>query len=474
MRTRGTLNLYLLSVIALAASPGVFGTPAPASDPDNTGGWVLNTEISDEFDGEEIDRSKWLVQGDNGDYYIWKGRAPSQFAPHNVIVADGTLKLRTQWEPDFAFAEESYADGPNNDPYGTLDGKPMPVTTAAIISRKRFLHGYMEVRSKAGDAAMTSSFWAIGFQQELDIYEQMGKPKKPGSIREDYLKTTIHDWSPPAIRPTRAFGYSQRLPFRVADDFHIYAAEWGPDYLKIYVDGEMVHHVTREHLGLDWVLNNPMEIWLDSEIFKWLGLPHKEELPVDFEVDYVRVWQKPSENLLQEHGAFYGFEGPMLFQDTPIPLDLVPENAGNNAYQKFWIIDEASSKSFRITHKRWFSGVESLKYVSISGQPDVQVESPKGGVNLPPGEYELSMKILLKHGNQPQHLRVTLRSPEVVIPPFELNDYPRGKWITIRQTFAKPTASSPDDQIRLAVLAQDLEQGAGDFFIDDIEIRAVD
>ena len=80
----------------------------PASDPQNLGGWVLNEEISDEFEGTELDTNKWFIEGQNGDYYIWKGRPPSQFAPHNVIVEDGKLKLRTQWEPDFDFVKENW------------------------------------------------------------------------------------------------------------------------------------------------------------------------------------------------------------------------------------------------------------------------------------------------------------------------------------------------------------------------------
>lgn len=86
----------------------------------------------------------------------------------------------------------------------------------------------------------------------------------------------------------------------------------GIDYLKLYRDGVLIDHITQDELGTDWVLNNPMEIWLDSEIFKWLGMPDAEELPVDFEIEYMRVWQKPTDNLLDR--AFYGFEGPILLK----------------------------------------------------------------------------------------------------------------------------------------------------------------
>ena len=272
----------------------------PASDKENKEGWVLNEEISDEFEGTEIDTTKWFVEGLNGDYYIWKGRAPSQFVPHNVRVEDGKLKLRTAWEPDYNFYEESYSDGNmGTSKYGEYKGEPMPVTTAAVISKKRFLNGYMEVKSKVGNAAITGAFWAIGYEQELDVYELMGNPKKEGNIRADSYLATGHDWSPPAERPTAVFNHTEDLPYRTADEFHVYGAEWGVDFLKLFIDGKMVHHFTQDDVGLDWVLNNPMEVWLDSEIFFWLGMPHKEELPVDFEIEYMRVWQKPSDNLLE-------------------------------------------------------------------------------------------------------------------------------------------------------------------------------
>ena len=473
-----SLHILIFVVVALGAWCGQAraenDSPLPASDPANEGGWVLNPDLSDEFNGTEIDHDKWFVQGRNGDYYIWKGRPPSQYAPHNVIVEGGFLKIRSQWEPDYPFAEENYADGGNNDLYGELEGKKIPVTTAAIISNKRFLNGYMEVRSKANPTSMTSAFWLIGFEQELDVFEQIGNPQSSGSLRADSTSMTVHDWSPPSLRPTRAFGFKKDLPYKVGEEFHVYAVEWGVDYLKFFLDGELLHTQTREHLGLDWVLNNPMEIWLDSEVFKWLAVPHEDEQwPSDFEIDYVRVWQKPSNNLLQEHEAFFGFEGPMIFGEAPRPLDLLPEDPNPNAYQKFWIIPEGSERSFRITENRWFNGVNSLKYMTIGGAGDIKIMAPEGSINLPPGEYELSFKILLKYGSLPTHLHVNLSAPETKLA-FPLTDEERGKWITLRQRFVREAASDPDDRLSIKVYASELQPGSRDFFLDDIRIEAVD
>ena len=444
----------------------------PASDPQNKGGWLLNTAISDEFNGDAIDHDKWLVQGHEGNYYIWKGRAPSQFAPHNIILEDGHLKIRSQWEPDFAFARESYADGPNNDTYGVFEGKPLPVTTGAVVSKQRFINGYMEVRSKAGYAAMTAAFWAIGYQQELDIYEQMGNPTIEGTIAGDKTKTTVHDWSPPAIRPTRVFGYGHKLPYNVSEKFGTFGAEWGRDYLKIYIDSEEVYHIEQKNIGTDFVLNNPMEIWLDSEIFKWLGLPYEEELPVDYEIDYVRVWQKPSTNILDQQRQFFGFEGPYIFQDAQRPFDLLPEDSDNNDYQQFWRMNEAGKRKLKIVENRWYTGVNSLKYITHRDPEDLIAASPKGSIDLPPGEYELSFKAYLNHGNQPSLMTLNLQSPEVELA-IPVADLEREKWVTVTKRFTKTKSSNADDHMVISILAADIPVGARDFFIDDIEIKAL-
>lgn len=457
---------------APAVSAAASSSVSPLSDPTNSAGWVLNQDISDEFNGTEIDRNKWLVQGDNGDYYIWKGRAPSQFVPHNVLVEDGFLRLRSQWEPDYQFANENYADGSVDAKYGEHEGKPMPVTTAAIVSHKRFLNGYMEVRSKAIDAAMTSAFWAIGYQSEIDVYEQMGKPKIQGNIREDYIKSTVHDWRPPAKRPTWAFQHSEKYPFRVADEFHVYAAEWGEDYFKLFTDGKEIYSVTKAELGDRWVLTNPMEIWLDSEIFHWLGMPHAEELPATFDVDYVRVWQKPQTNLLQRQ--FFGFEGPILFEQNPRPLKLVPENSENDDYQKFWHIDESSAKQASIVYDNFNKGKRSLKISAASTATSqlTKVVAPAGALSLPAGELTVSVSIWILPETQLSQLSILLADNNQSLD-FDLSKVTKGKWVTLSQTIQRSNPSSASDTLSIQLDSKNITAGASTIYIDDIEIQQV-
>lgn len=447
----------------------------PASDPNNESGWVLNEDVSDEFEGDELDASKWFVEGQNGDYYIWKGRAPSQFVPHNVRVEKGKLKLRTAWEPNYKFIQETYTDGNMGAAkYGEYKAKPMPVTTAGVITKKRFLNGYMEVKSKVGNAAITGAFWGIGYEQELDVYEQMGNPKKGGKITATSSLATAHDWSPPAQRPTNVFQHVEDLPYRVADEFHVYGADWGEDYLSLYIDGKLIHHFTQDDVGLDWVLNNPMEIWLDSEIFFWLGMPHKEELPVDFEIEYLRVWQKPSDNLLARQ--FYGFEGPILFEENERPLKMVPESSVPNEYQKFWMIDSLSTKYFSIVEGDYASGVNSLKFAGFGKNEKLETEkvtalSPVGAVSIPKGEYLLSLKVWLDQGRAVEKMYLSMENPKMEIP-IDLTGLERRKWVTIEQNFTKESPSNSKDQFKIEVRKEDVpEKKTSKFYIDDIVIK---
>ncbi|CAA6679659.1 Unannotated [Lentimonas sp. CC4] len=445
----------------------------PHTDPENTGGWVLNEEVSDEFNASEFDRHKWFIEGENGgDYYIWKGRPPSQFVEHNVIQEDGLLKIRSQWEPEFEFYEGKYADGAHNDPYGVFEDEPLPITTAGVITKKRFLYGYMEVRTKAGNSNMTSSFWAIGYESELDIYEQVGNPKIKGDIQGDTWKASIHNWSPPAQRPTRRFGLKEQLDHRVADDFHVYAAEWGPTYLKLFLDGKLYYETTAEEQGENWVLNNPLEIWFDSEVFKWLGVPHEGELPVDYEIDYLRVWQKPEPNLLQRQ--FFSFEGPVLFYEYPIPLTLVPESSEPNEYQQFWQFGEHEMGLFSITKEQHAEGqgIKSLRFVPKGMLANVSIVTPARAVDIPSGEFTFSMQVMLEADCAVDQLNISLSDPEVFLEPFDLSKLEKGQWVTLTQTFKRDLASGERDRMRIRMNKDTVGAGEGALFIDAISIEA--
>lgn len=268
----------------------------PHTDLENSGNWILKETVSDEFEAANLDEDKWLIQGRAGVYQSnFIGRAPAQFSTDNVRIEDGKLKLETRWDPDFPFSGEIQTYG-NGDSYHYEN-----ITTAAVISKSTFLYGYMEIKCKVADASVTSSFWMTGNQSELDVFEFLGKPKQQHKkhLEKEY-KFSIHDWSP-AVGGKTVWTDKYELDWRMADGFHIYACDWSANGLSFYADGELIRSATIAEIeaestsntsGSAWVLNKALRIWVDSETFPWHGLPVEQDLPVDYEVEYIRVWQK--------------------------------------------------------------------------------------------------------------------------------------------------------------------------------------
>ena len=296
---------------------------APLSDPLNTGGWVYQTALSDEFDGSDFDRRVWHNMGENGDFKgQWKGRAPSQYNPANIRVADGHLYLTSRWQADYDFAK----DGPRGNATSDIGyGEIAPVTTAALLGLSTFEYGYMEMRARKADGPISSSFWTTGPGGETDAFESFGKnPKNRWSERR--VHTSLHDWRKGSKTwGKRIWDISHILDFRVADDFNTYGFEWDPNFLAIYINGGLIKCISKAELGDRWVANAPHKLWIDSEIFDWEVKPSELKSEdfgddgIDFVVDYARVYQRdhsnsvracqPRENLIDNGGFEDGYSG---------------------------------------------------------------------------------------------------------------------------------------------------------------------
>lgn len=295
--------------------------PLPLTDPQNKAGWTLNTSVSDEFDEATLDENKWYVVGkfengkpvykhpDKPNKKVWKGRAPSQFSGRNYRLENGKLILETRWEPDFPFEEKIHK------PVFGDALKYENITTACIIGRRDFKYGYIEIKSKAADAQVSSAFWSMGEKLEFDFFELFGSHKAKGESHLDsQLWWSIRDWGK-EVRGKPTYTERKDLGFRVADDFHVYGIEWNAEGVNYYIDGRLFSSVSRqdvdafakEHRGVEhgYVATKPISLWLDQETFPWHGVPQsladleknspageKEDGVVDFEIEYIRVWQK--------------------------------------------------------------------------------------------------------------------------------------------------------------------------------------
>jgi len=303
--------LSLLSLLTIEYGQAEEIIYYPASDPNNQKNWILRKKLSDEFDKPGLpSEEKWSFGGEgdcntsseSASAVCWDGRAPALFTRDNARVDDnGILHLTTKYEPNnekfFPHLDEDDNDIIDDD----CDCKYEKYTSAAVVSKYGFKYGYFEVRAKVAPVSMSSAFWAIGECFEIDVFEIVGQPQNDDCETNDFASCQNATEMPSCVHKNyNKDGYckSTDLDNDLTKDFHVYGADWTHNRIKFYADGKLTH-VLKKKTGKkkkQWPWKKKkdckMYIWLDNEAFSWQGLPTKESLPADYEIDYVRVWKR--------------------------------------------------------------------------------------------------------------------------------------------------------------------------------------
>ena len=268
MKTDSTASLSR-AALAVMISCAAHAAPPPAPEHFH---WRPVAGLTDEFDGGKLDPEKW-----HPGITYWKGREPSRFAPENVSVAGGMLRLRST----SLVRKLAEVKDPQKDVW---------VASAAVSSLKPIaFHGYYEARIKASRLSMTSSFWFQGKYSEIDVVEQLGAPKINPEDRHFMLMNTHafgDGWDKDKATPAR-----WRMPSAAADGFHTYGVWWKDERtIWFYHNGVKVAEVRP---GCDFA--EPMFLFFDTEVFTWSGLPDIESLDDSARntmlVDWVRAWK---------------------------------------------------------------------------------------------------------------------------------------------------------------------------------------
>jgi beta-glucanase (GH16 family) len=261
----------------LAILAGVF--PPASARAQNLPGW--NLVWSDEFDGPDIDMSKWSYEvngqgGGNNELQYYTDR------PTNSFIQDGKLVIQA--------LKETYT-GPD----GTRN-----YTSARMRTKYKgeWTYGRFEARMKLPyGQGLWPAFWMLPTDSpyggwaasgEIDIMEILGdQPNKLyGTIH--YHGEWPNNWSS---------GGSYTLPSGdFSQDFHVFALEWEPGMMRWYVDG--INYSTKT----SWDTTSgapfpapfdvPFHILLNVAVGgNWPGSPDDTTVfPQQMVVDYVRVY----------------------------------------------------------------------------------------------------------------------------------------------------------------------------------------
>jgi len=285
MRTQA-LHRSFLALLLIVSSCFLSGRPAIGQNsaaPATKKHWVLTW--SDEFNGpnnSQPDPSKWVLEtGGKG----WGNEELEYYTsrPQNVYVDHAKLVIKA--------VREKYT-GP--------DGLTREYTSARLKTLGKFSQTYGRFEARImipRGQGMWPAFWMLGEDidtvgwpacGEIDIMENSGKEPGivHGSIHGPGYTGSVGLEAPYSLPGSRKF----------ADGFHLFAVEWEPDAIRLYVDKHLYVTRTRADLqpGWKWVFDYPFFLLLNLAVGgDWPGNPDETTLfPQTMLVDYVRVYRR--------------------------------------------------------------------------------------------------------------------------------------------------------------------------------------
>lgn len=202
--------------------------------------------------------------------------SPTRISADDVSVEDGALRLS-----------------------GSLDGGR--VTAGAVNTKDRVTFGpgsYVEAEIRfASQVGFLNAFWSKpnteAWPPELDVVELWQDGSGPDDTHASHHHLHYSHSTEPGDDSTHV---NRGVTFRPGDDltsnFHVYAAEWLPDRIVHYVDGEAVRRWTDERMLAAMRRGAPFYMMLSVNIDKIGTADRSEPWDESMDVDWVRLWER--------------------------------------------------------------------------------------------------------------------------------------------------------------------------------------
>jgi len=178
------------------------------------------------------------------------------------------------------------------------DYQEAEITSASLVTKGKaeWTYGRFEVRARLPTGRGTwPAIWMLGVNidevgwpmcGEIDIMENVG-------YDPNMVHGNIHTEAYNHVKKTNK-GNSLRVEQPFAD-FHVYAVEWYPDHIDIFLDDQKYFTFWNEHTGVEaWPYDLPHYLILNlASGGSWGGLQGIDDsiFPQQFLIDYVRVYQ---------------------------------------------------------------------------------------------------------------------------------------------------------------------------------------
>lgn len=265
----------------------VFECLSAQVSPHNDETWVIQNDISDEFNGEVLDNSKWKKP-----IYSWGGSNYYYcFKMENVRLNDGKLLLiadKANGSSLFSYYSGGIQSINNNYTYGYYEIK------AKLPAYER--------NGKQCGKGFWPCFWTFYQKKvggcytdhdEIDILEPCG------SQFEDASTNVVgwHDIDPldcTKIKKLDEYEFKSSNPLSL--DYHIFAAEWLPDRIIFYFDDEPIYFCDASQDHQDLMKMKPqyvvIDLQLDGRDSHNMFYPEASDgFPYYMKVDYFRYYK---------------------------------------------------------------------------------------------------------------------------------------------------------------------------------------
>lgn len=241
---------------------------------------------ADGFSGTSLDSTKWVQT------QAMNGAEPDLFIKEeNLSIENGTAVISAKDEGN---------------------GKYSAVKSLSTMGKMAFKYGYLEMRAKVPTGVpIWPSLWLksqeslrnSNYMTEVDIFEIFANNK---------LSSTYHKWYT-GDHQQKSMGTALALPANSSNEYHTYAMEWTPEYIKMYFDGTSYGTINANanFSKIDTEgseipgFGDPLYILLNSHVFtpglqerkpefvrdEWLVENYTGEFPIDYTVDYIRIYQ---------------------------------------------------------------------------------------------------------------------------------------------------------------------------------------
>ena len=315
------VNILIVFVLAMVSSLAVLLSGCSGAKIPHDVKWNPNMDewkvtFEDNFDGNEIDYTKWKVNT-MGESHIRRAAYYTD-SSENLFVKDGNLVIRTNYKENGEFGEGWYTSWLETSVKN--DTVPSKDENYKGLSQKQ---GYFEIRCQTPPSeGIWSAFWMMPDEGVAFTDKDEQWSGKDG-VEIDIMESPYYYQNKSNVTHViHGDGYDERLKSsksktynvpNMYSEMHTYALEWTEDTYRFYIDGWLTWETNYVYDGKVMGVSDVCEYMIlsvevgghskDGVLYpgveangdkSWAGNPNKNDKAknYDFIIDYVKVMQR--------------------------------------------------------------------------------------------------------------------------------------------------------------------------------------